>query len=126
MSHRAENSGHRASPTNGRGLRRAGSRAASEFTLADAVEEAARATESGATIAQVGAAECAARILVAGLASCHDKGLPLSDLQQIELVKAALLEFEGFRHEIGEVLAVDRVLRGTLSTVSATRPAARA
>jgi hypothetical protein len=83
---------------------------ATEHPLDEAFAEARRTTESAAIIAQMAAAECLARTLVTGMAACDENGLSLSQLQKIELVKAALLQFEDLPTQLGELLAVDHLV----------------
>jgi hypothetical protein len=45
--------------------------------------------------AHVAAADRVARVLVGGFDLCAEAGRPLSALQQVELIKAALLELDG-------------------------------
>jgi hypothetical protein len=61
--------------------------------------------------AQVAAADRVARVLVGGFDLCADGGRPLSALQRVELIKAALLEFDRLDADVGANLEVERRLR---------------
>ena len=59
---------------------------------------------------QVTAADCVARVLVGAIDLCADAGRPLSALQRVELIKAALLELDGLDGGSTADLEVERVL----------------
>jgi hypothetical protein len=60
--------------------------------------------------AKLFAAERMARAYVSGVALCEEAGRPLTGLQQIELMKAALLEFEGIEEALNARFQVERLL----------------
>jgi hypothetical protein len=43
---------------------------------------------------------------------CEQAGVPLSQLQKIALLEAALLEFDGLEAQLGSLAAVDQLIRG--------------
>jgi hypothetical protein len=63
-------------------------------------------------MAKVAAAERFARALVVAFGALDDLGLPLTDVQKIAMVQAALLEFDGFEAQLDALDDVGRVLRG--------------
>jgi hypothetical protein len=65
-----------------------------------------------AVMAKVAAAERFARALVVAFGALDDLGLPLTDVQKIAMVQAALLEFDGFEAQLDALDDVGRVLRG--------------
>jgi hypothetical protein len=71
-----------------------------------------RLVESATMIAQVAAADRVARVLVTAFRSCGKSSRPLSELQQIELLRTAILEFDGFEAELSGMLDVERQLVG--------------
>jgi hypothetical protein len=56
-------------------------------------------------------ARCIARVVVVGCDACEDAGLPLSELQKVTLIEAALLEFDGFGTHLGSLVALGELLR---------------
>jgi hypothetical protein len=68
-------------------------------------------TELIVSTAKAAAAERIAAAIVAGFEVCAQAGVPLSQLQKIALVEAALLEFDGFEAHVGSVAAIDELLR---------------
>ena len=56
-------------------------------------------------------ARCLARVVTVTLDTCDEGGFPLSELQRVALVEAALLEFDGFEAQLGSLEAVGEVLR---------------
>lgn len=71
--------------------------------------------ESTKSTAQVAAADKIARVLVGAIDLCSDAGWPLSGLQRVELLKAALLEFDGFEVEVAAMLELERRLSRSAS-----------
>jgi hypothetical protein len=60
--------------------------------------------------AKLFAAERMARAYVSGVSLCEEAGRPLTGLQQIELMKAALLEFEGIEEALNARYQVEQLL----------------
>jgi hypothetical protein len=58
---------------------------------------------------QVTAAKRLASTLVCSFELCQDEGEPLSDRQQIAILTAALLEFDGIAEELDSVLALEQL-----------------
>jgi hypothetical protein len=75
-------------------------------------------SEGLVSTAQVGSAKRVARLLAVGFGLCEDEGYPLSERQQIALLTAAFLSFDGFEHETRDLLGIERVL-GTLGALAA-------
>jgi hypothetical protein len=67
--------------------------------------EATVFTAHGAT------ARCVARVVAVTLDACDEGGFPLSELQKVALVEAALLEFDGFGLHLASLVAVGELLR---------------
>jgi hypothetical protein len=63
--------------------------------------------ESARLIAQVAAADRTARVLVTACDACSDAGRPLSARQRVELIRSALLEFDGFNVELTGLLELE-------------------
>ena len=57
-------------------------------------------------------ARCLARVVTVTLDTCDEGGFPLSELQRVALVEAALLEFDGFGQHLASLVAVGELLRG--------------
>jgi hypothetical protein len=70
------------------------------------------AARDAAVTAKVAAAERFARALVVAFGALDDLGLPLTDVQRIAMIQAALLEFDGFEAQLDALDDVGRVLRG--------------
>lgn len=68
-------------------------------------------TELIVATAKAAAGERLAAAIVAGFDVCAQAGVPLSQLQKIALVEAALLEFDGFEAHLGSVATIDELLR---------------
>jgi hypothetical protein len=60
---------------------------------------------------QTAAAERLARAVVLAFDVCEEGGVPLSELQKVAILEAALLEFDGFEAELGSRAAVSELLR---------------
>ena len=69
-------------------------------------------------IAHVAAADRIARVLVSAFRQCGESSWPLSELQQVDLIRTALLEFDGFEGELTAMLEVERQLIGLSSNGS--------
>jgi hypothetical protein len=69
-----------------------------------------QSSEGAASTAQVGGAKRVARLLTAGFGFCEEEGFPLSERQQIALLTAAFLSFDGFEHETRDLIDVERML----------------
>jgi hypothetical protein len=69
------------------------------------------AIDSVALTAQVATADRLARAVVTGFDLCCDAQVPLTQLQKIALVKAALLEFDGIEAEASASMAIEAALR---------------
>jgi hypothetical protein len=61
-------------------------------------------------VAYGSAARCLARALVAAFDACDDSEVPLSQLQRVAILEAALLEFDGFGMHLSSLAAVSRLL----------------
>jgi hypothetical protein len=67
-------------------------------------------SEGAVSTAQVCGAGRVARLLVVGFGLCEEEGFPLSERQQIALLTAAFLSFDGFEHETRDMLDAERLL----------------
>jgi hypothetical protein len=65
-----------------------------------------------AATAKAAAAERLAGALVSAFDVCEQAGVPLSQLQKIALLEAALLEFDGLEAQLGSLTAIDELIRG--------------
>jgi hypothetical protein len=65
-----------------------------------------------AATAKAAAAERLAGTLVSAFDVCEQAGVPLSQLQKIALLEAALLEFDGLEAQLGSISAIDQLIRG--------------
>ena len=79
-------------------------------------------SEGAVSTAQVSSARRVARLLAVGFGLCEEEGFPLSERQQIALLTAAFLSFDGFEHETRDVLDAERVL-GALGALEPARAA---
>ena len=70
-----------------------------------------RGTVDAAAIAQTAAAQCVASGLVAGFAACEQASIGLEEVQQIALIQAMLLQFDGFADHLGALEGVGELLR---------------
>lgn len=61
--------------------------------------------------AQVAAAERFAKAIIVAFAVCEEARVPLSDVQKIAIVEAALLEFDGFQGQLESVDGIGELLR---------------
>lgn len=61
--------------------------------------------------ARAAAAKCLARVVAVSIDSCGEGGFPLSELQKVAVVEAALLEFDGFGRRLASLVAVGELLR---------------
>ena len=75
-------------------------------------DETAEALQGFAATAQVAGADRIARALTVGFALCDEAGFPLSERQQISMLTAALLAFDGFQAETERLLNVEQFLAG--------------
>jgi hypothetical protein len=57
------------------------------------------------------AARCIARVVTVCCDACEEAGRPLSELQKVTLIEAALLEFDGFGTHLGSLVALSDLLR---------------
>jgi hypothetical protein len=69
-----------------------------------------RLADLHASTAQIAAAERIARALIVGFQLCADEHHPLNEIQQIELVKAALLVFDDFRGDVESQIRIGTAL----------------
>ena len=69
-----------------------------------------RSPEGLVSTAQVGSARRLARMLTVGFGFCEEDGFPLSERQQIAMLTAALLAFDGFQLETRGMFDVERLL----------------
>ena len=67
--------------------------------------------EPFAPAAQVAAAQCLARAVVVAFSACEEACMPLSDLQKIAVLEAALLEFDGFEAQFQRLEGISELLR---------------
>lgn len=67
--------------------------------------------ETIALTAQVASARCLARTIAIAFDACEDAEVPLSELQRVALIEAALLEFDGFGAHLGTLSTVGSLLR---------------
>jgi hypothetical protein len=77
-----------------------------------------RLVESTRVIAHMAAADRIARVLVTAFQACGEWSRPLSELQKVDLLRTAILEFDGFEAELGAMLDVERRLVGLSSNGS--------
>ena len=61
--------------------------------------------------AQVAAAERFARAIVVAFGVCDEVRAPLSDVQKIAVIQAALLEFDGFEAKLASLATIGDLLR---------------
>jgi hypothetical protein len=61
--------------------------------------------------AQVAAAERFAKAIVVAFSVCEELRVPLTDVQKIAIIEAALLEFDGFEGELNSLAAIGELLR---------------
>jgi hypothetical protein len=61
--------------------------------------------------AHAAAARCLARALAVSFDACDEAGMPLSELQKVVVIEAALLELDGFGLQLGSLVAVGELLR---------------
>ena len=66
--------------------------------------------EPAAVSAQVAAALRVARMIVAATTVSADAGEPLSDRQEVSLLTAALLEFDGYKADVEGLLGIEQLL----------------
>ena len=62
--------------------------------------------------AQVDAAERLARAIVFAFDVCDEDGVPLSQVQKVAIIEAALLEFDGHQAHLCSLASLDGVFRG--------------
>jgi len=62
-------------------------------------------------IAQASAAERMAASIVLAFGACDDAGYPLTEVQQIAFVEAALLQFDGFTSRVRTLEGIGPLLR---------------
>ena len=63
---------------------------------------------------QVVAAERFARAIVVAFAVCDEGRMPLSDVQKVAIIEAALLEFDGLEGQLGSLADIGEALRSLL------------
>jgi len=68
-------------------------------------------TETIALTAHVASARCLARTIAVAFEACEDADVPLSELQRVAIIEAALLEFDGFAAHLGTLASVGSLLR---------------
>jgi hypothetical protein len=61
--------------------------------------------------AQVAAAERFAKAMVVAFAVCEEIRAPLTDIQKIAIIEAALLEFDGLESQLGSLAGISELLR---------------
>ena len=69
------------------------------------------ATRSSTASVHAAAARCLARVVAVSLDACDEGGFPLSEVQKVAIVEAALLEFDGFGIQLASLVAVGELLR---------------
>lgn len=62
-------------------------------------------------VAEVAAAERFAKAIVVAFSVCEEARIPLSDVQKIAIIEAALLEFDGLEGQLGSLAEVGALLR---------------
>lgn len=62
-------------------------------------------------MAQVAAAERFAAAIVVAFAICDEAREPLSNVQKITIIEAALLEFDGFEGQVDSLAGIGELLR---------------
>lgn len=62
-------------------------------------------------VAEVAAAERFAKAIVVAFSVCEEARIPLSDVQKIAIIEAALLEFDGLEGQLGSLADVGELLR---------------
>ena len=67
-------------------------------------------SEGLTTTARDAAARCLARAAVSGFDMCEESGMPLTQLQKVAILEAALVEFDGTRDHLFSVEALNRIL----------------
>ena len=67
-----------------------------------------------AATAKAAAAERVAGAIIVGFDVCKEHGAPLSQVQQIALIQAALLEFDGLEAQLSSLAVIEELLRGGL------------
>lgn len=60
--------------------------------------------------ATVAAAERFARAIVVGFALCEEARIPLTDIQKIAILEAALLEFDGLEGQLDSLAGIGELL----------------
>jgi hypothetical protein len=68
-------------------------------------------SEHAHVTAQVAAAERFAKAIVVAFAVCDEARTPLSEVQKIAIIEAALLEFDGFQGQIDSLAGIGDLLR---------------
>jgi hypothetical protein len=66
--------------------------------------------------ANAAAAERLAGAIVVGLEICEQAGTPLSQVQKVSLIQAALLEFDGLGAQLSSLAVIEELLREGLSS----------
>jgi hypothetical protein len=67
-------------------------------------------SERDFSIARAAAAERLAKSIVGGFDLCGQAGIPLSQVQKIAVVQAALLEFDGFEAQVSSLARIADLL----------------
>lgn len=67
--------------------------------------------EHASVPAKVAAAERFARAIVVAFAVCEEARIPLSDVQKIAIIEAALLEFDGLEGQLDSLASIGELLR---------------
>jgi hypothetical protein len=60
---------------------------------------------------KVAASERFARAIVVAFAVCEEARIPLSDVQKIAIIEAALLEFDGLEGQLDSLAGIGELLR---------------
>jgi hypothetical protein len=68
-------------------------------------------SEHAHVTAQVAAAERFAKAIVVAFTVCDEARTPLSDVQKIAIIEAALLEFDGLEGQIDSLAGIGDLLR---------------
>jgi len=61
--------------------------------------------------ATVASAKRLARVIVFAFETCEDEGCPLSHLQKIALIEAALIEYDGFEADLSTLTRLGAMFR---------------
>ena len=72
--------------------------------------------ELATATANAAAAERLAGAIVVGFEVCEEAGTPLSQVQKVALIQAALLEFDGLQAQLSSLAVIEELLREGLTS----------